>query len=49
MEAEIEAVKKEILDIINEVNAGGISPSIYILGRVDLLSHFTKVKCDYWT
>ena len=31
MEAEIEAVKKEILDIINEVNAGGISPSVYIL------------------
>ena len=31
MQQEINAVKKEILDIINEVNAGGISPSVYIL------------------
>ena len=24
-------------------------PKSWILGSVDLLSHFTKVKCDSWT
>ena len=31
------------------VGVGLVEYVVDVLGSADLLSHFTKVKCDYWT
>ena len=44
MSDEIEAVKNQIVQIIDEANAGGVRPSIYILAPFDVTVDLTVTK-----